>query len=216
MLNVQEAIQARRSIRKYLSDDVPDEFIEQMLDAARLAPSACNNQPWRFSVVKQTNVKREICHLLKGQRFVEEAPVVIVCFADLSRFSQEAQRNSWKELNECGIAQTLSGELAQEQFWEQRASAVPTRDQMVNSAVRNVFIAIEHLVLMATALGLGTCWLGVTDNPGFKRLFELPDNLVSVAVIPVGYPAGKIPSQRPRMSRDEMLIQSSLIDEPQK
>lgn len=212
MLNVWEAIQARRSIRKYLSDEVPDEFIEKMLDAARLAPSACNNQPWRFSVVKQTNVKKEICRLLKGQRFVEKAPVVIVCFADMNRFSQEAQRNNWKELNECGIAQTLGGELAQEQFWEQRALAVPTRDQMLNAAVRNVFIAIEHLVLMATALGLGTCWLGVTDDLGFKRLFGLPDNLVSVAVIPVGYPAGKIPAQRPRMSRDEMMIQSSRID----
>lgn len=75
MLNVWEAIQSRRSIRKYKSDDVPDDLVEQMLEAARLAPSAGNSQPWRFIVARDEKVRHEICRILSNQRFIEQAPV---------------------------------------------------------------------------------------------------------------------------------------------
>ena len=52
MLTVWEAIKMRRSIRRFAPDDVPDEMVEQMLEAARLAPSGGNRQPWRFLVVR--------------------------------------------------------------------------------------------------------------------------------------------------------------------
>jgi nitroreductase len=74
--------------------------------------------------------------------------------------------------------------------------------------VANTYIAIEHLVLMAAALGLGTCWVGGFNPAEIHRLFDLADNLVPVAVIPVGYPAGALPPQRPRLDRDEILIKA--------
>jgi len=58
MLTVWEAIKMRRSIRKFAPDDVPEEMIEQMLEAARLAPSANNRQPWCFLVVKDKEVRK--------------------------------------------------------------------------------------------------------------------------------------------------------------
>ncbi len=207
MLSIWEAIQARRSIRRYVSDDVPDELIGQILEAARLAPSGGNTQPWRFIVVRDEKVRKEICRLRAGQRFIEEAPVTIVCFADLNRYSQEAKKNKWKELEEWGIASELSGKMAEREFWEKRALSPPSpRDQMILSAISNSFIAIEHLLLMAAALGLGTCWLGAGEDARLNQLFGLPNNLVSVAVITVGYPAGQIPGQRPRISMEEMLL----------
>ena len=207
MLTVWETIQARRSIRKYAGDDIPGEMIIQMLEAARLAPSTGNSQPWRFIVVREKSVREELCRLRHGQKFIEEAPVVIICFADLNRFSPEARRNKWKELSEWGIADTLSGRLSQPEFWERLASKPGlSREQQLMTAVPDTYIAIEHLLLMATALGLGTCWIGATDDSRLNQLFDLSNNLVSVAVIPVGYPAGPIPTQRPRISLEEMLL----------
>lgn len=207
MISLWDAIQSRRSIRKYLGDDVPDAYIRQMLEAARLAPSGSNNQPWRFIVVRDANVRSEICKLHNGQRFIEEAPVTIVCFGDLDRYSQEVNRAKWSELIESGIAAELSGNLATPEFWNGVAARpTPPRERRLTSAVSNAYIAVEHLLLMATALGLGTCWLNAVDNPKLNELFGLPDNIVSVAVIPVGYPAGKIPAPRPRISIEQMLL----------
>ena len=83
-----EAIKVRRSIRKFIPDDVPDEMIEQILEAARLAPSAANRQPWSFSVVRDKEVRKEIRRICWNQPLIEEAPVVIVCFADLEQYFQ--------------------------------------------------------------------------------------------------------------------------------
>ncbi len=206
MLTLWETIQQRRSIRKFVTDDVPDELIRQMLEAARLAPSGSNSQPWRFVIVKDKEVRQELCRLLQGQKLIEEAPIDVVCFADLDRYSPEARRNRWGELVDWGFAPTLSGLHADPVWRERQANQPQPREQMILSAVSNTFIAIEHLLLMATALGLGTCWLGATNNSRLNQLFGLPDNLFSVAVVPVGYPAGQIPPQRPRITFEQMVL----------
>ena len=206
MLTLDEAIQQRRSIRKFLIDDVPDGQIREMLESARLAPSGGNTQPWRFLVVRDEKLRKEICRLRSNQKFIEEAPVTIVCFADLDRYSQAARKNKWRDLVEWEIAPTLSGDLAKEEHWEQSAQRQPSREQMVFQAVSNTFIAIEHLLLKATTLGLGTCWLGAVDIPSYNKLFALPDNLVIAGIVVVGHSAGKIPPQRPRISMEQMLL----------
>jgi len=206
MLSTWEAIRQRRSIRKYTNDEVPDDLINQILEAARLAPSGCNNQPWRFIVVRDEKVRRGICQLCSKQRFIEEAPITIVCFADLNRYSPESMKNQWNELVDWGIAQTLSGDLAKQEHWEQRPIAQFGREKQLFMAVSNTFIAIEHILLMATALGLGTCFLGATDDGKLNKLFSLPNNLASVAVVTVGYPAGQIPAPRPRITMKQMLL----------
>jgi len=63
VLTVWDAIKTRRSIRKFLPDDIPDEMVEQMLEAARLAPSGSNRQPWRFVVVRDKQIKKELCRI---------------------------------------------------------------------------------------------------------------------------------------------------------
>ena len=102
---------------------------------------------------------------------------------------------------------TLSGRFADPEFVAQMDAALtPPRAELIPGAIANTYIAVEHLVLMATALGLGTCWVGGFDSPAINRLFGLADNLVPVVVIPVGYPAGEIPPQRPRVSINEILV----------
>jgi nitroreductase len=183
-------------------------MIDQLLEAARLAPSGSNRQPWRFLVVKDRDVKKEVRRICLNQRFVEEAPVVIVCFSDIERYSRAARRQRRKEFTASGVSATLSGSFADPKYIAYLDSQpTPPREELLTPITANTFIAIEHLVLMATALGLGTCWVaGFDDSSEFNRLFSLDDNMIPVAVIPVGYPAGELPPQRPRLPLEEILL----------
>lgn len=81
-MEVYEAIRARKSVRSYRDDPVKREVLERVLGAARLAPSARNDQDWRFVVVEDADTRAELCDAASGQRFVAEAPVVIVCCSE--------------------------------------------------------------------------------------------------------------------------------------
>ncbi len=74
------AIKNRRSIRKYAKDDVPDTAIEAMLEAARWAPSGLNNQPWKFAVVRDNDVKLKLSTLTESGGIVKRCKVCIAVF----------------------------------------------------------------------------------------------------------------------------------------
>jgi len=78
-MDVFEAIQSRRSIRRYLNQPVEEEKLTQVLEAGRRAPSANNRQEWRFVVVQDSDTREKLAEAACGQRFVAEAPVVIAC-----------------------------------------------------------------------------------------------------------------------------------------
>ena len=84
-MDVFEAIKTRRSIRTFTEEEVSEEEIEKILDAARWAPSAGNIQPWIFIVVRDPKRKRRLSEAALNQLFIEEAPVVIVVCADQER-----------------------------------------------------------------------------------------------------------------------------------
>jgi nitroreductase len=83
-MEVSEAIRARKSIRAYSSTPIPKEKLEKILEAARLAPSAENLQPWYFVVVTNPEHKKQIAKSGKFARFLTECPVVIVGCGDRS------------------------------------------------------------------------------------------------------------------------------------
>jgi nitroreductase len=86
MMDLWEAIKERRSIRRYVQGrDVSPETVEQLLQAAMAAPSAGNCQPWHFVVVRDAETKQGLAEAAYGQRFVAQAPVVIVVCADPAR-----------------------------------------------------------------------------------------------------------------------------------
>lgn len=77
-MDVMQAIRIRRSIRKYLSKPIPDKILQDLLMAMRAAPSAANRQPWKFIVVTDPELRRKIVEVCGGQKFIAEAPVLIV------------------------------------------------------------------------------------------------------------------------------------------
>jgi nitroreductase len=81
-VDIFDIFKLRRSIRSFTSEDISEEQIEKIIDAARWAPSAGNIQPWEFIVIRRPEIKREIAKAALNQIFIEEAPVVIVVCAD--------------------------------------------------------------------------------------------------------------------------------------
>ena len=80
-MELREAIERRQSIRAYQDKPVPEEKLKRVLEAARLAPSASNRQPWKFVVVRESKRRQELARAANGQIFVGEAPIVIAAVA---------------------------------------------------------------------------------------------------------------------------------------
>ena len=87
LLDVFEAIKGRRSIRAYTDDNISDEIVRQLIDAARWAPSAGNLQPWEFIIVRDAKTKEALSAAALDQTFIETAPVVIVVCTNEDRTS---------------------------------------------------------------------------------------------------------------------------------
>jgi len=81
-MDVNEVIRKRKSVRRYMEKEVEQEKLMRILEAARLAPSAANKQEWRFVVVRDKEKRQKLSDAAKNQRFVAEAPIVIVCCAE--------------------------------------------------------------------------------------------------------------------------------------
>lgn len=200
MLTVMEAIQKRISVRKYEQDPVPNEVIRQLLEAARLAPSSCNVQPWRFVVVQDAAMRAKVARATVYQRAVGEAPITIGCCADLSAYKKEEK----SRLQELLYLQAIG-----EDTYQEASKILSRRDRLelrafVTRAWLDVGIAIEHIVLVATALGLGTCWVQFFDPQEMAKVLGLPDDFIVIALLTVGYPA-EHPVPRPRKSLEEIV-----------
>lgn len=162
MINYDELIQlisSRRSCRNYFEQDVPDELIEKCLEAARLAPSACNKQPWRFVVVKDAQLRGSICRegILPGlpMPWLNEVPVIIAICAKMEIITHK-------------LAKFIS---------------------KVDYSPIDIGIAGEHFVLAAESLGLGSCWIGWFKEKAIKRILNIPRNIKVVSLLSLGYPA---------------------------
>jgi nitroreductase len=176
--SVMDVIARRVSCRAYKPDPVPQAHVLQILEAARLAPSACNQQPWRFAVVRDPELRRRIVEegFLPGIKmtWAIAAPVHVVVGMQTSFLTHR-------------LAASVSG---------------------VDYPWVDIGIAGEHLVLAATELGLGTCWIGWIKPRAVASLVSWPRSVKPVVVITVGYPSeaetGKPPAFR-RKSLDEIV-----------
>ena len=86
---VLEEIKSRHSVRNFSDKDVPDEILEKILEAARLAPSWVNVQPWQFIVIRNGEQKQLLSKLAHGQPDVAKSSVIIACCGDLSSWDKE-------------------------------------------------------------------------------------------------------------------------------
>lgn len=101
-----EVIRTRRSIRSYKSEPVPEEVLNRVLEAARIAPSGDNRQPWRFIVVKNEGLKRRLVPACGNQSFIAEAPVVVVACGRNIHYDRGSYMGDFSMLVDVSIAFT--------------------------------------------------------------------------------------------------------------
>jgi nitroreductase len=194
MLTVIEAIERRRSIRKFKPDPVPDELINQMLEAARLAPSGTNRQPWRFQIIKAPKLKERIFNEATfDQKHVPGAPLVIVCGSELLTFVKGHK-----------LAPPGSEYFgADGEDWENLKQFLPDAHLYTG-------IAVTQMVLAGTALGLGTCWVQRLKYGQLARILGWPRHIVVLTLLLVGYPDEE-PSPRPYLALDDIVLREGQL-----
>jgi nitroreductase len=175
-MKLDEIIKKRRSIRKFKAGPVKREDIEACIEAARLAPSACNAQAWHFTVFDEEEARGTFCDavftgLYSNSAIFKKAPVIIAMSAAIG-----------------GNMMTRAGQLVS-----------GTKFYLVDQG-----IAGQNLVLKATELGLGTCWIGWFDPKKARKALKLPLTHEVVALIAVGY-ADEEPAPRPRKEFKEII-----------
>ena len=197
-----DAISRRRSIRKFKSDPVPRELITRCLQAARLAPSGTNCQPWKFLVVRDADKRREIMDASFGQPMFGQAPVVIVLLGDAKAYRKRFRTG--QELMEAGALTREDGDRAMAAYKE-----MTSVNDDSTAIIMNCVLAGENLVLEATDLGLGSCWVMLFKKERISEVFGLPKHLFPVALIPLGY-ADQDPPARPRYPLGEVAFDESV------
>lgn len=174
-MNFIELVKKRKSVRKYLDKKIPRELIDQCIEAARLAPSACNSQPWSFLVIDNHEMINEIARksmtgLYSLNKFIADAPVVIVVVREKSKFIAR-------------LAGTFRG---------------------IQYSLIDIGIACDHLILQATDLGLGTCWLGWFDEKAIQKILKLPKSSKIDVVLTLGFPEDDSLKEKKRNSLSEV------------
>ncbi len=162
-----ELAKQRYSVRAYKSTPVEAEKLQEVLEAARVAPTACNLQPFQLIVIHTKGREEELRRIYSPSWFVQ-SPIVI-CI--------------------CGIPS---------QSWVRR--------DRKNYRDVDVAIAMDHLILAATDLGLGTCWVGAFDAEEARKVLRLPEDVEPIAFTPLGYPDDQ-PSHRHKIRKpmDELV-----------
>ena len=199
-MELSDVITSRRSIRKFRQEDVSADTIRLLLDAARLAPSGSNLQPARF-VVAQSPAAKDTLSRYTPYKFIAKASVIFVCCADLTAMTTRDNRVG-ELLNE-GVFEGVDIDM------NDPAATSPVMDDAAVKAYlsMNVAIAIEHIVLKAVDLGLGSCWLGRFDRNKVKELLSLDDSIYPVVLLPVGHP-DQSPKERPRFALDKLVLKT--------
>ena len=164
-MDFSELINTRYSVRAYTPDAVEEDKLQRLLEAARLAPTAANRQPFQLIVIHTAGREEELKRIYRKDWFVQ-APLVIGI---------------------CGIP----------------AEAWVRRDGKSYMDV-DVAIVMDHLILAAADLGLGTCWVGAFDSAAAREILALPDDVEPIAFTPLGYPADQ-PRPKKRRTLSELV-----------
>ena len=170
-----DLVQSRHSVRDYAATPVSRDIIDRCLEAARLSPSACNSQPWKFIVIDDIAKKNEVARaafsgIYSMNKFAAVAPVLIVVITERSRF-----------------AARLGAQLRNVQY-----------------SLIDLGIACEHLILQAAEERVGTCWLGWFNDRAVKRCLGLSRKDRVDCVISMGYPKTNSVKDKTRRSLDEI------------
>jgi nitroreductase len=154
-----ELVQQRQSVRAYSEKAVERDMLLRCIEAARLSPSACNAQPWKFVVIDEDPLRQEIAretynNIAPFNKFAMQAPVIVVIVME--------RPNTLSQ---------IGGRIKNKDFY-----------------LFDIGIAAEHFCLQAAEEGLGTCMIGWFNEKNIKELLQVPPKRHIGLIITVGYP----------------------------
>jgi len=199
-LELSDVIASRRSIRKFREENISAGTVRLLLDAARLAPSGSNLQPARF-IVAQSPAAKEALSRYTPYKFIVKASVIFVCCADLTAIT--TRDRSVAELLKEGAFDGVDIDMNT----PSATSPIMDEEAVKTYLSMNVAIAVEHIVLKAVELGLGSCWLGRFDRDKVKEYLALDESIYPVVLLPVGHP-DQSPKARPRFALDKLVLKT--------
>lgn len=179
--DVLELIRGRRSLRRYRPRPVPREWIMQILESASWAPSAHNRQPWRFVILDNAALKRQLA-VSMGLRLrrdlnADKVPLAIID-KDVSR--------SYDRINSAPLIIVVCMTLADMDVYSDDRRNRHERAM----AVQSTAMAGQNMMLMASSLGLGACWMCA---PLFcpdlvRQVLDLPEDWIAQGMVTIGFP----------------------------
>lgn len=201
---VMKVIQDRRSIREYTTEAVSPQDLDMILEAARQAPSGENAQPWRFIIVKDPETRKKLGALAgggSGRRFTAE----FVTQKMQERFTglqdEAKKRAAFEKLTSGQVSAFLA---------DAPVNIIVCGRKDVWDLPYDTSAAIENMLLMVTALGLGACWviapcIDIRDEERIKALLNLPEEIKVVSIISVGHPT-RPHRPRPRLPLADLVF----------
>jgi nitroreductase len=203
-MSVKKAIAERHSVRSFSGEPVSEAVLQELLEAARQAPSSLNSQPWRFIPVTDEATREWIAssEVSRKQRWLAGAPAILVCCADLEGYVRDTQASAffYKE------HKVLDEEPTQgiQEYAEREEKASETA--RFGASAMNVALAVSFIMLRAVELGLGTCWVGMFNEAPLKDRFGLTKDQRVVCLLAVGHPDEPSVPPRKRKPLDEIVL----------
>ncbi|MDD2465512.1 MAG: nitroreductase family protein [Desulfobulbus sp.] len=167
---VLKSLFARRSIRKYTQERIPDTLINDLLEAAMAAPSAMAKNPWHFIALRSRPTIDQLANCLPNGKMLSGATAALLVCGDINQ----------------------------------------AHDRELSFLLQDLSAAIENILLAASMLGLGACWLGIHPREeriaAVSKAFCLPEGIIPVAGISLGWPAEEKES-RTRFNREQVHVE---------
>ncbi|MEO7456095.1 MAG: nitroreductase family protein [Gemmatimonadaceae bacterium] len=176
-----EAADARRSIRTYATDDIPEADIRELLRLTGRAPSAFNVQPWRFVVVRDEHVKAQLAEAANGQQQVLRAPATIVMYSDMKDAMDRIPESMHPDMPE--DKRTAGAARFRDSF------AGKSDEERETWGAMQTNIALGYLLLLAESMGFGTSPMLGFDPAKVKQVLGLPKHVRIPAIVSIGYAA---------------------------
>ena len=188
---IYEAMRARRSIRRFKPDPVPRDVVRQLLEAAVTAPSASNKQPWRFFVIED---RPRIERMAAAVR--EATAIVAAHVPEPSQPAFRAYGDYFTRFEHAPVvivpihrALSVLSNLVDDALDDGARRAIARMEEQ--SGLIGTSLALQNLLLMAHALGLGASGMTgpLVAEPALRAILEVPDGWGIVALVPIGWPA---------------------------
>jgi nitroreductase len=199
-----KVIQDRRSIREWTAEPISEEDLAMILEAGRQAPSGENAQPWRFIIVRDAETRKKLGALAgggSGRRFTAEY---------VTNQMQERFANLQDDAKKKAAFEKLTSGQVSAFLANAPLNIVVCGKKDVWDTPYDTSAAIENMLLMITALGLGACWviapcIDIRDEERIKAILDIPPGFKAISIISLGRPT-RPHRPRPRMPLNQLVF----------